>query len=148
MDEWSMGDLEGGSGWFSDASDLPDLSDAEIRALRDQGLTTDTSVGGDSSFDWGGLFKSTLGFLGTAATVAIPAYFASTRPVQTYYGSNAPGGGYAFVSPSAPVRRGAAGAAPPVWNLGGGGIGAMFSNPLVLAAGVAGLLLFVLAARR
>lgn len=140
-----MGDLEGGAGfWSGGTSTLPDLTDAEIRALRDQGLTTDTSAQyGSGSFDWGGLFKSTLGVVGAVAGSAARSFFGG-GPAQLQYGGNAPGGGYRFVMPRAGLTAGSGGA-PGIFGSGAGGL---FSNPLVLLAALGGILLLVITARR
>jgi hypothetical protein len=144
--EWSMGDLEGGGGfWGGGASELPTLSDAEIVALRDSGLTTDTSYtwggpsGPSSSFDWGGLFKSALGVVGGVASTVL------NRPPQLQYGANAPGSGYSFFGFGSRPGLGATGGAP---ILGPGGVGGLFSSPLVWLAAIAGFVLLMMVSRR
>jgi hypothetical protein len=140
--EWSMGDLEGGAGfWGGGGSALPDLTDAEIRALRDSGLTTDTSAqyGSGSSWDWGGIFKSTLGAVAGAVGSTAGAYFNRTSPPQLGYGVNAPGGSYRFSLPGVSV-----GGAPGIL----GGASSLLSNPLVLLAIIGGFVLLMVMGRR
>lgn len=126
-----------------------DLSDAEIAAIRDAGLTTDTSYGSSGSFDWSGIFKTAATTIAGAAAAILPAALTrQTQPTQLGYKTAS---GYALPLTNTgrkPGVVGGGGSYSPGFLGGFGGGGFSLSSPLGIAAIVGGALLLILAVRK